>query len=274
MDLRPLSSALGAEVADVDVRDVLSEMQIGQLKSAYEKYHLLLFRNQVLDADQQEKFVSLFGPLIDDIGDGQFSGLISNMIEDHAGYGPLPFHSDYAFTAYPAQGIALYAIELPPEGTSTWFANMVGAADDLEEELRRNLAGASTTHSLGFFVTGDEGAKSRDYALPDDVPRYRHPLLRTHPRTGEQTLFITDLHVERINDLPDDESREIIDSLLTHLYSPAHVYEQRWQVGDLVIWDNEALQHSRADISRAKPRTFRRNSLNTARWSDMVGTSP
>lgn len=85
-------------------------------------------------------------------------------------------------------------------------------------------------------------------------------------------LFITDLHVERINGLEESESRSLVEALLAHLYRPDNTYEHRWSLGDLIVWDNEALQHSRPDVTLAKPRTFRRNSLNTARWVEMIGS--
>jgi taurine dioxygenase len=85
-------------------------------------------------------------------------------------------------------------------------------------------------------------------------------------------LFVTDLHVERINGLNDSESLELIEAILGHLYDDANVYEHRWRLGDLLVWDNEALQHSRPDVTHVMPRTFRRNTLNTARWVEMVGS--
>jgi taurine dioxygenase len=272
MDVRPLSHALGAEVAGFDARTSPSTEEVRALQRAYAEHHLLLLRDQVLSAPDQERFVSLFGPLIDDLADGRVSGFISNVMDEKAGDGPLPFHADYSFTAHPVHGIALYAIELPPGGTSTWFANGARAAATLPADLRAAVARRTATHSLGVFATGDPGARSRDHVLPDDVPRHDHPVLRTHPRTGEPVLFITDLHVERVNGVDEAASEALIASLLGHLYAPENVYEHRWQVGDLVVWDNEALQHSRTDVSQAKPRTFRRNSLNDARWIELVGS--
>jgi taurine dioxygenase len=272
MDVRPLSPALGAEITGLDVRQVPSADEVRALQDAYAEHHLLLVRGPELDAPEQERFVSLFGPLIDDMADGHVSGFISNVVDDKAGDGPLPFHADYSFTAHPVQGIALYAIELPPGGTSTWFANGARAAATLPADLRTAVAERTATHALGVFATGDPGARTRDHALPEDVPRHDHPVLRRHPRTGTPVLFVTDLHVERINGVDDAESEALIDALLAHLYGPAHVYEHRWRLGDLVVWDNQVLQHSRADVARAKPRTFRRNSLNDARWIELVGS--
>jgi len=270
IEVRPLSDALGAEIVGVDARDPLDPETAGTLQRLYDEYHLLVFRDQHLDVDQQERFVACFGPPIDDMADGQRTGHISNVMDDKAGSGPLPFHADYSFTPLPVQGIALYAVELPPQGTSTWFANGALAAATLPGELRRAVDGRTATHALGVFATGSEGARTRDHELPPEAPRFSHPVVRVHPRTGVPVLFVTDLHVEGIDGVDATRSAELVDALLAHLYRPEHCYEHRWQIGDLAVWDNETLQHMRADVSNEKPRTFLRNTLHVARWSELV----
>jgi taurine dioxygenase len=270
VDVRPLSGALGAEVVGVDAREPLDAAVAAELQRAYDQFHLLVFRDQQIDEAQQERFVANFGPPIDDMADGQLTGYISNVMDDKAGSGPLPFHADYSFTALPVQGIVLYAVDLPPQGTSTWFANGALAATTLPDDLRRAVEGRTATHALGVFATGSEGARTRDHLLPPEAPRFSHPVIRTHPRTGEPVLFVTDLHVECIDGIDPVQSAELIDALLAHLYRPEHLYEHRWQINDLVVWDNETLQHMRGDVNNEKPRTFMRNTLHVARWSELV----
>jgi len=268
--VRPLSPALGAEIVGVDAREPLDPDVAARLQELYDEYHLLLFRDQHVDAEQQERFASTFGPPIDDMADGVRTGYISNVMEDRAGSGPLPFHADYSFTPLPVQGIVLYAVELPPQGTSTYYANGALAAATLPDDLRLEVEGRTATHTLGTFGPGMEGARTRESELSPHAIRYQHPILRVHPRTGETVLFITDLHVEHIDGLDPDASDRLIDALLEHLYKPAHVYEHRWTVDDFVVWDNETLQHMRIDITNEKPRSFLRNTLHVARWSELV----
>jgi taurine dioxygenase len=270
VEIRPLGVALGAEVVGVDAREPLTAARAAVLQQWYDEFHLLAFRDQHLDDDAQERFVACFGPPIDDMADGHRTGYISNVMDDKAGSGPLPFHADSSFTPLPVQGIVLYAVELPPQGTSTWFANGALAAATLPDGLRAAVAGRTATHALGVFATGSEGARTRDHVLPPEAPRYSHPVLRTHPRTGDAVLFVTDLHVECIDEMDPAESDALLDALLAHLYRPEHLYEHRWEVGDLVVWDNETLQHMRADVTDAIPRTFLRNTLHVARWSELV----
>jgi len=270
LEVRPLSPALGAEIVGLDARDPLDADVTAELQRLYDEHHLLLFRDQHLDAEQQERFVSTFGPPIDDMANGVRTGYISNVMEDRAGSGPLPFHADYSFTPLPVQGIVLYAVELPPQGTSTHYANGALAAATLPDDLRREVEGRTATHTLGTFEPGTEGARTREHALSPHAIRHQHPILRVHPRTGEPVLFITDLHVEYIDDVDADTSDRLIDELFAHFYQPAHLYEHRWTVDDLVVWDNETLQHMRTDISNEKPRSFLRNTLHVARWSELV----
>lgn len=268
-EARPLSSALGAEIRGVDPR-ALDADSVAWLQEQYRRYNLLLFRGLDLDEAETEDLVGHFGPLVDEAGDGRRTGRISNVMENCAGEGPLPFHSDFSFTRLPVQGIALYAIALPRGGTSTWFASGVRAADTLPPDLRRQVEPLTAVHALSFTTSTREGTRTRDMELPAHAPRFSHPILRTHPRTGQTVLYLTDLHVERIDDIDEARSAALIDALFAHLYQPRHLYEHRWRLGDLVVWDNEAIQHMRADVADEKPRTFRRNTLHTARMSELI----
>src|SRR4051794_4321802 len=128
MQITPLSPALGVEITGFDASAPLSEDDRDALLRAYDEHKLVVLRDQHLEADEQEAFASLFGPPIDEGGNGDRTGFISNVIPGGAGEGPLPFHSDLVFTPFPVLGIALYAMDLPPQGTSTWFANAALAA--------------------------------------------------------------------------------------------------------------------------------------------------
>ena len=270
MRIRPVSPVLGAEISEIDASEPLGEANRDALLRAYDEYKLLVLRDQDLDVSEQEEFVSLFGPPIDEGGDGQRSGFISNVIPGAAGEGPLPFHADLVFTPSPVLGIALYAMEPPAQGTSTWFANAVLAARTLPADLRARAEFRECWFAMGSFVVGRDDAKAREHDFGPGATRHHHPVLRRHPRTGEEVLFVSDLHSERIEDMDAGAGRALIEDLLAYLYSPAHLYQHHWALHDLAIWDNQSLQHMRADISDAKPRTFRRNSLNTARWVDLV----
>ena len=263
MDLIPLTEALGVEVRGVDLSTPVSEADLAVLRRAYAEQHLLLFRDQVIDDRSQEAFVAGFGPLVDDLGAGRHSAFISNveMKDGGGGSGVLPFHSDLSFTRSPVHGISLYALVIPEDGTTTRFASGVAAARSLPADLRARVEGRSVNHVLPLS-TDQPSAKSREVAVADNDPRVTRPILFEHPRNGATVLYVTDLHAHSVEGLDPDESGQLLDDVFTHLYSEPHVYEHRWRVGDLLLWDNVALQHARADVSRGGERTFRRASMN------------
>lgn len=263
MDLIPLTDSLGVEVRGFDVSAPGSAKDLAALRGAYVEHHLLLFRGQSLEDTAQEAFVAEFGPLVDDLGAGRYSAFISNveMKDGGGGSGVLPFHSDLSFTRSPVHGISLYALAIPEAGTTTRFVSGVAAARDLPADLRARVEGRSVNHVLPLS-TDQPSAKAREVAVADNDPRVTRPILFEHPRNGATVLYVTDLHAHSIEGLGPDESAQLLDELFAHLYSEPHLYEHHWRIGDLVLWDNVALQHARADVSRGGERTFRRASMN------------
>ena len=199
--------------------------------------------------------MSTFGPPIDDMADGVRTGYISNVMEDRAGSGPLPFHADYSFTPLPVQGIVLYAVELPPQGTSTCYANGALAAATLPDDLRREVEDLTATHTLGLFAPGTEGLRSRDHQLPPEAHPPPPPGAARHIRVPARPSCSSPTCTSSTSTA--STPRRATGSstpCCEHLYQPAHVYEHRWIVDDLVVWDNETLQHMRTDISNERPR--------------------
>ena len=244
MKLRPLSPALGVEVRGLDASSKLDSAERARLRAAIDKHHLLLLRNQKLDEAQQLAFAELFGPAIDELADGHKVGLLSNVVPNAAGSGALPFHSDLSFTISPVIGICLLAVELPAEPTSTWFANSQLAWRTLPPALRARLVGRRVQHALAAMAAGGRAdAKSRDFTLDANAPRVSHLLPLRHPRTSEPVLYLTDLHAEAIEGVASDESDALLAEAFTHLYSDEHIYEHQWRLGDLLMWDNAAVQH-------------------------------
>ncbi len=263
MELVPLSNVLGLEVRGIDASAELSEEDRATLQQAYAEHHMLLFSGQILDPAEQEAFVANFGPLIDDVGNGIKSGYISNvdMLDGGGGSGVLPFHSDLSFTRSPVFGIALYAMALPEGGTSTFFASSANAAATMSADLRARVEGRSVRHVLPLSTNKRE-AKAREVELAPGDPGVTRPVLWENPRTGAEVLYLTDLHAQSIDGLDPDDSAQLLDDLFAHLYADDNVYEHDWSLGDLLIWDNIALQHARGDVSEGGERTFRRTSMN------------
>ena len=253
VQLRPLSPALGVEAVGLDLDKHLASNEQTVLREAYARAHLVLVRGGCIAMATQRDFASLFGPVID-------AAYVSNArpgaIIPH---GALLFHSDLAFTPHPYLGLSLHALELPRSGSSTWFVNAVAAYRALPLVLRDRVRNLSATHA---FDLQTQRGDSRAYCepVPAQAGRARHPVVLTHPVTGDGVLYVNEMQTERINELERDESDELIDALFAHLYSPEFTYEHRWQVGDLIVWDNVAVQHARRDPVDG-PRTLQRVTL-------------
>jgi taurine dioxygenase len=271
MELIPLTAALGVEVRGVDVASPPSPDDLAILRRAYAEHHLLLLRDQDVSPKAHASFVANFGPLTDDMGTGDFTAFISNleMKDGGGGSGVLYFHSDLSFTRSPLHGISLYALVIPERGTTTRFASGVAAARTLPDDLRGRVA-ERTVHHVLPISTNRTDAKAREVAVVDTDPDFERPILAEHPRTAEPNLFVTDQHAHRVEGLDADESAQLLDDLFAHLYSDEHVYEHDWRVGDLLLWDNVALQHARGDVSQGGERTFRRVSINEFSIMELV----
>ena len=188
----------------------------------------------------QREFASLFGPVIDSayVSNARPDGIIAN--------GALLFHSDLAFTDHPYLGLSLHAIELPPSGSSTYFVDAVAAFRALPLGLRDRVRGLTATHAFDLQTQRGDSSAHRE-PVPAHAERAQHPVVLVHPITGDGVLYVNEMQTERINELERAESDELIATLFAHLYSGEFTYEHRWQVGDLIVWDNVAVQHARRD---------------------------
>ncbi|MEE2664018.1 MAG: TauD/TfdA family dioxygenase [Myxococcota bacterium] len=254
--LAELSPALGVEVRGLQPARRLPETSLRKIRATWERHHLLLIRGRNWTPDEQLGLIRHFGePLVETLDGSPFS-YVSNVRPDATiRHGALFFHSDLAFTPDPLRGISLFAVDTPEDVAPTRFANAIRAAETLPAALRERLSGRTALHT--FDLVGQRGdVRYRVADLPSDAPRASHPVLWRHPELDRPILYVNAMQTDRIEGLPEAESRALLDELLDHLYRPEHVYEHHWRTGDLVFWDNWALQHARPDVS--EPRTLRR----------------
>jgi taurine dioxygenase len=147
-----------------------------------------------------------------------------------------------------------------PEGGNTWFCDLGASYDDLPGELRRHVDGRSAVHSaatadrrVGIQLTEEQKQRS---------PEVVHPLVRTHPLSGDKGLYFSLNHTARIDGLTEEDSLPIFAELQRHATQPQHVYEHHWRIGDLVLWDNAATMHRRDPFPNHHARLMRRVGIN------------
>ena len=260
LEFEPLNGALGVEVRGLDLSKPLPSGDRRLLLQAYRDHHLLYLHCPGLSGDAQLGFAEIFGPPFDE-RPGEFLQYVSNVRADRIiDEGALLFHSDLAFTPQPTLGLSLFALEIPASGASTSFANAERAWARLPEALRARLDGLHARHL--FDLTTQRGdVPYRDAKLPDREPRARHPVCLRDSSSGRGILYVSRMQTDRILELAPAESDALLEELFAELYAPQNVYEHRWGEGDLLVWNNLALQHARPDMPDREARTLRRVTL-------------
>jgi taurine dioxygenase len=251
---------IGTEVRGVDLRShgglssAWSREDTDGLRDAFERTHMLVWHGEPLSGEEQLGFTGRFGPLL---AERRPWGHVSNVRPDGiVREGALLHHSDFAFTPWPVWAICLNALEVPPDGAPTTFADAALAARELPADLRARLEGAEVLNVYDFATPQSE--RMRVATSDPRAPRCTVPVLGRHPRTGEEVVVANEMHSDRIVDLPEAESEALLNDLFAVLYDPAGLVEHRWRVGDLVLWDNVALHHGRPAFALDQARTLRR----------------
>lgn len=248
-----LRGGFGAEISSVDLREPVTDSLREQILAAFAVHHLLIFRGQQLDKSRMGEVAVMFGEVEGNVfrnPDGSTLDPIHQISNLDAAGKPADnpylksnyfWHSDKAYLPVPALLTMLHAVELPPSGGDTQFADMIGAYASLSDEVRRQISGLRAVHSLEYMrvSTGDRP--------PTDVekraaPPVVHPLVRTHPETGEKSLFVG-MYCSHIVGMDSAAGRTLLDQLLAHATQERFVHTHRWSPGDLVLWDNRCLLH-------------------------------
>jgi taurine dioxygenase len=262
-------AGFGVEVLDCDLAAIVDAGCGGAsddaqaIRSAWLSHRLLVFRDQHLEPRHQAAFASWFGPLErttpkrQQLGDGPSEPVhyISNRVPGaSAGDGELVFHSDSATRRYPIRAVTLFAEAVPSRGGETLFADAVAAWRTLDPRLRERVGALEAVHAF------DYDSESKPTAAPGQLNGYSatHPVVMPHPLTGEPVLYVNRGQTWRLAGLDDAASDELLAALWDHVEAPERRYVHRWRVGDLVIWDNVALQHARTRFDPAEARTLRR----------------
>lgn len=250
MQITPVSNSLGANVTDIDVRD-LDDDAAARLVDAWAEYGVLFFRGQDLTPEQHIEFAQRFG----DIDINRFFTPVDGHPEiaqvlkepDQTANIGGGWHTDHSYDHAPARGSILYAREIPAIGGDTLFAGMGAAYDALSHPMKDMLGSLRAVHS-GAHVFGANAAYQRGVAgrignpenVRDDVT---HPVVVAHPRTGRPLLYVNPGFTTAIEGLTMAESRAILTFLFEHGRRPEFQIRFQWEVGSLAMWDNRSTWH-------------------------------
>lgn len=255
-----LSPNLGIDVSGLQVADGLGGNTFAALRQAWlGAGGFMVLRDQALSPEDHIAFSRRFGPLFGDAMPLQDTVSryihpdypeiyrVSNMVKDGEALGRARagtyWHSDVSFRARPALASLLYAIEIPPLGGDTLFADMAAAHDALSPAMQEMLSPLTAIHDFAV-------AAASQYAKPivvdgdlDGANRSEHPVVITHPETGRRCLFVNPGFTSHLSGFHADESHALLNHLYGHATRPEFIYRHRWRANDLVIWDNRALMH-------------------------------
>jgi len=260
LNIRKLGQALGAEVTGLDLSRPVPDGVFEEILSAFLEHAVVVFRDQKLTPEQQIAFSRRFGEIDVNVR-SRFNKpgypeifVVSNIIENGEPIGVTDagryWHTDHCYVREPSRCSLLYALEIPQQpGQSlgdTLFSSAVAAAAALPAEMIARLDGRKAVNSYSYTYERKVSEfnrtplKTEGRSAPPDI---EHPVLRTHPDTRKKCLFVNEGYTTRISDLPEDESRRTLDFLFEHLKRPEFIYRHQWQLHDLLLWDNCAVQH-------------------------------
>ena len=254
MQIIQTGAALGAEIRGVDLSQSLDEATFAAIDRAYNEHGVIFFRDQHITAPQQVAFSRRFGDIEFNIFGERWSVpgspeivVVSNITEDGRPVGIRRagenWHSDMCYAARPPRGTMLYAVEIPDlHGLTvgdTEFASAAAAWDALPAALRQYMDGRRAI----FDFSARKRAFPLTQAEKDRYPPVRHPIVRTHPRTGRKCLYVMRDDCVGIEGLETEEAEALIAALADHIVKPAFIYRHQWRPGDLLMWDNCTVQH-------------------------------
>lgn len=268
--IQRLSGVAGAEIVGVDLRDPVSSELRDAIMAALEEFHVIAFRDQNLTKDEQLAFTLNFGEVEGHVGrlkTGEKYPIVHTVtnLDEKTGlptetpttHGNYFWHTDKSYHDVPSLLTMLHAIQTPPVGGDTLFANMLMAYEALDEGDKLALEGMRAVHSweANRLNTGNTPATE---AQKQERPPVSHPIVRTHAN-GQKSLYLG-VHIGHVEGMDYDDGRKMLAGLLKRATAERFIYRHEWHDGDLTLWDNRVLLH-RADRNyemTAHPRVLHR----------------
>lgn len=245
----PIAGALGAEIGGVDLSTDLPDDVLGEIRRAWLRHLVVFFRDQPISDDAFVAFAKRIGPIgrypfVPGI-DGH-PEIIAVLKEPHetVNFGGI-WHSDTAYLDRPPSATLLLAREIPAHGGDTMFANQYLAFETLSpamQDVLRPLRAVNSSAMADVSKTREDRIKGSDAPLDDYAAT--HPVVRTHPETGRDALYVNCAHTERFEGMTVEESRGLLQFLFAHQTKPELTCRFRWAPGSIAMWDNRCAQHN------------------------------
>ena len=248
LEVTPISGALGAELGGVDLRDTLDDATAAEIRQALLDHLVIFFSAQELTPTLLLSFARRLGeplayPQLQGLPEEPLVTAVTKLEHERIAFGGV-WHTDTSYLERPPLGSLLYAVELPPYGGDTLFANQYLAYEQLSEGLRRTLDGVTAVYtSTKPAVAATREDRLRERGVQAQVLTSEHPVVRTHPETGRKALYVNCGHTSHFKGWSEAESQPLLEYLFQHQVRPEFTCRYRWQPGSLAIWDNRCTQH-------------------------------
>ena len=245
---------IGVEVSDFSLKDLTKE-NISFLRSKWTEYGLIVFPNLPLSHEEFKEFALSFG----DFGDDPFISSLPDHpniaeIKRSADEKATPFggtwHSDWSFMKNPPSATLLHSKVIPPVGGNTVFANTEKSFAALPETMKSKLRSLNVIHSAkipyaddGFYALEKEERSMKILPSKEAKASFSHPMIKIHPETGKECLFINPVYTISIENFSEDASQELLWELYEHMIQDNFIYEHVWNENMLIMWDNRTVMH-------------------------------
>ena len=250
LNIEIIKATIGAIIHDVDL-NTADEHTTQQIQQALLDHHVIFFRKQQLAPQAQAELARGFGslhihpiyPSVENVPEIIVLDSWKQDLRDNE-----LWHTDVTFSQKPPLGCVLQAIKIPPVGGDTLWSSGAAAFAVLDQDLQTKLKGLTATHDIrqSFpierFAHNDVERQKLEETFKRNPPVV-HPVVRTHPVTGQPILFVSEGFTTRINELDETESAELLQYLFAHATNEQFHLRWQWQAGDVAIWDNRCTQH-------------------------------
>ncbi len=274
---RRLSPACGTEVSGLDLTQPVGENLFRELHDAWlSSDGVLVLRDQDITPEQHIDFSRKFGnlsvgnpdsmlgqyylpghPEIYRVSNKKIDGLPIGR-EDAGTY----WHSDGSWQKEPSKASLLHALEIPPAGGDTMFADMYRAYEALSDRMKSFLDGLHAVHDRAAAAATSYSKEFGTHQAELADSKALHPIVRTHPDSGRKALFVNRGFTSHIADLTPAESDAVLQFLFAHTTAPDMVYRHQWRLHDVVVWDNRCTMHfAVADYKKLGDRYMHRTTV-------------
>ena len=251
LEVRPLSRAVGAEILGINLLEPVTDAQIAEIRKIWLQNSVVFFREQPLEPGAFQAFAQRFGeiieyPFVKGLPDFPLIVPVLKLPHEKHNFGGV-WHTDTTYLQEPPMATMLIARELPPVGGDTLFASNYAAFEGLSPALQDTLrtlkgvnssAKAAVTHSREDRVADSATDKGRSELNSE------HPVVRTHPETGREALYVNPGHTLRFAGWTEDESAPLLNYLFEQQVKPEYTCRFVWRPGSIAFWDNRCALHN------------------------------